>query len=200
MPFKGRLGVTAFGENPCLVLLDFDLQGRAFEFGMSLQQPVSGNPEANQLGVFFGYRRSRSDPDKRFRFLALRLDEASADGQGPRLVIGTQFVEDARGLQQEMCGALKPLPGAEGILPLPKLAPAAKGWRRLRVRANAQTVAVQVDDLKPVLLSLARVNQLHGWLEDGPIDPRGGVGIWARNGAGFFRDGFVITLADDFSP
>ena len=148
------------------------------------------SPWAHRLGVFFGWQHYPEDRDRPHHFFVIELDERPF---GPhkhgRLIIGTASYRPAKGSRQEQTNWFVPLPETKGVLPL---ADSGK-WHTLTVRVLDDMVRVTVDNVTTEF-ELAWLRKAHPRL--GPLDPRGALGVWAKDGVGWFRKATVTALLE----
>jgi serine/threonine protein kinase len=189
---QATLSAPAKAAMPTLVRLDDDPGHNWFEFSMQIKCLHVRFPRGkNETGVFFGWRHNPVEPALRYRFFAVQIDEREAE-EAPygRLIFGSWYLEDDR--EGRVADGIRPFPGKQGTAPLPAPASKQDGWRQLRIRALHDRVKVFVDKMMLIDVDTARIEQ-RGAI-GGKLDPRGALGIWAKNGAGFFRDASVFAL------
>jgi serine/threonine protein kinase len=192
-------GFLHFNSDPkerTLILIDNDVRMRWFDFSVDLQK-FGTDPAANQLGVFFGFRRNANEPERDLPFLTLELQEQAASGKEPsRLLVGWSYLGRPHGTSGEVVEWMKPLARGVGPLQLPKLSPRDRGWRTLQVRARDHQVVVTVhsSDVDATLkINMDDVGETyHGGRGD--LDPRGAIGVWVHKGVGYFRNASVKSL------
>jgi serine/threonine protein kinase len=181
------------GESCTLLALDNDPGRNWFEFSIKAQQVRRGKTDLlNDLGVFFGWHRNPHDPDQRYRFFVVALDDHPLGlDKRPKVIVGFAQVDVARGGQEDAIRWLHFLPGVRGPLLLPQ--GNAAGWRQLQVRAVDHIVTVAVDEQVVARFDVRAVKAALGARAEG-LDPRGALGIWARGGSGSFRDATVVAI------
>jgi serine/threonine protein kinase len=198
---KGYLTPMAYGLNlysppgpQTLVALDNDPERRWFEFSIDLKPVPRAGAGAGGLGVFFGWHRNRQDPERRYRFFVLQLQEAAGPAVPAELLIGSAYIDEARGAMGGHVEWLHPFPGGKGRLALPWKA--ARAWRRLHVRALDHKVTVTADESVSVEFDVKELNASPRLreLQGGPLDPRGALGVWASEGTGFFREAWIKAI------
>jgi serine/threonine protein kinase len=195
---KREMMLFSGGGSYTLLALDNDPQRRWFEFAVRLSQlPDPRSEKVNQLGLFFGYRRNSQDPSKKSPFFVLQLDERkSPDHPDGRLLAGSANpieAEGARGANDEW---LRALPGVPPVTPLP--ARPLQQWRQLRVRALDGRVTVTADSsVKPLLSFSTEEMRAANAVEAEGLDPRGALGLWVREGAGYVQEATIMALPSD---
>jgi serine/threonine protein kinase len=194
-----QMMLQAKPEDICtMVALDADPKRRWFEFAIELDQPdllaAKKSPWAHRLGIFFGWQHYPEDPDRAHHFFVIELDERPV---GPhkhgRLIIGTASYRPAKGSRQEQTNWFVPLPETKGVLPLSQ----SEVWHPLIVRVVDHKITVIVDGLRKTEFDLAWVKKQHA--QAGHLDPRGALGVWAKEGVGWFRKATVTALPSDNS-
>jgi serine/threonine protein kinase len=177
-----------------LLALDNDPQQRWFEFAIEMAQVREEGRNTREGGLFFGWRRNPEDPEKRYRFFVLRLQEPPKDVVGSgKLLLGSAYIDEERGARQELIEPFRPLPPEQREMTLPPVKP--DGWRRVQVRAVDHLVKVTVDNV--TLEFDVRAVQPIGGQGPNTLDARGALGIWARNGQATFREVFVTALPSE---
>jgi serine/threonine protein kinase len=183
------------GKGATLIALDNDPRRRWFQLTIELCQVMSPDPDKNQLGIFFGHRRSRDDPASRPRFFLVELDQHPAPGcPHGRVRLGTTRYLERQGTRAEIEEGLCPLPGDRGVLPLPK----PQDGHHLCVRAVDDRLTLTVDERPAhrVEIDLADLRQADP-LGAQDLDARGALGIWVRNGRGYFRKAQLTPLPSE---
>jgi serine/threonine protein kinase len=180
---------SPYTKTPTFLALDDDPQRRWFEFSIALMQLLDPqNTEKNQLGLFFGWTAAEADGFP--RVFALQLDEQAVPGYPHgRLTIGSTRIHSGKGSRGEMNEGVRAFHPVEGIVPLKK----SKSWHKLRVAAEPRQIKVVLDEDQVQLIdrSLAGCDP-----EIAALDPRGGLGIWAANGVGHFKEATITALPE----
>jgi serine/threonine protein kinase len=193
----GSLHFTSFDPTRrTLLVLDNDVRLRWFDFSIELQRFPEKDPAANQLGVFFGYRRSAKDPDRDYPFFAVEVQDAPPKAAAPgRLLVGWSYLQRRRGAQGEIAEWLQPLLKESKPTDLPKLDP-KRPWRTVRVKALDGRVRVTVSGQGTEAEYSFDVDAVKSADrgKHGDLDPRGALGIWVHKGVAYFRNASVKSL------
>jgi serine/threonine protein kinase len=175
-----------------LIALDNDPERRWFEFAIELCQVPGTRLADNELGIFFGYRRSRQDPASPPRFFVVQVDQSPAPGfPHGQVRIGSTRRLEPRGVQAEIDEGLRPIPGDRGVLALPQ--PGDGHHLCLRVLEDRITLTLDRRPAHRLELDLAELRRVDPEAGSG-LDPRGALGIWVRDGRGCFRQAWVTPL------
>jgi serine/threonine protein kinase len=192
----------ADGNKPSLLALD-DPGEENFEFSVEIRHWGVPKPDGNELGLFFGWREELPDPLDRPRFFAVRLDP-QPDEQRPngRLTIGSWRFEEPKGARAGMSeGNIRvlfgPKDGPRGIVALPAPKDKRVPYYRVWVRVVGKKITVGVEDEPPVDFDVDWMMNNDKWLRTYSLDPHGALGIWTRNGQGFFRNPTIMALPRD---
>ncbi len=205
-PKKPRLAVQNFScADPTILLLDYDARLNWYLFDVRIQPTPRKNiaaapPPRCESGLVFGYRRNARDPEKRYPFFVVKLEEAAA-GQGQsRLLVGACYAEEPRNGNAGNFVAFQAFPPPWGELPLPPLKPGQQD-RQFRILARDDEVKITVDTLPPLALDLPRLRAAcasqPNLIYPEHLDPRGGVGVWVYDGVGWFSEARVTPLASE---
>ena len=164
---------------------------QGFEFRAELKQADFSDPKANDLGLFFGFQDKSADALARHRFFVVQLDNRAVlkDTHG-RLKIGTALLEEGEGALFDF---FRPLHQGRGWIPL--AAPADESpWRTVTVRVQDQRISVTVDKQPTQEFDVAWMFHADRWLQPFSLSPQGMLGLWVRNGHGYFRNVTLMAL------
>jgi hypothetical protein len=195
MPTPQGLQLMVPPGSSCTVMALDDPGRRWFEFSVEVQVFRARTPDlVSHAGVFFGWRRGAGPPHDCF---LVQVEEPLRGQKGPgRLLVEVGHFSPARGALSEFTGHAPIHPPDASQAPLPQPRPDANGWRRVRVRALDHWVEVSVEG--QVLLRFdARKAQAGPGQPGAGLSPRGALGVWACNGAAFFREASVTLLASE---
>jgi hypothetical protein len=181
------------------LLLDYDTDQHWFVLDIDLQQPIGQFPanRANDIGVFFGYRRNREDTARFYPSFALQLKDNPDEDNQSRLLVGTVFFDEVQDGHRNFNRFFNPFPGDAGEIMLPPIDRLKPRWRHITVRAVDDQVTVTAGNARPLLLDWRRIWADSPNHEEGSIDPRGGVGIWMNAGEGYFADATLTPLPSE---
>jgi serine/threonine protein kinase len=186
-----------------LIALDDDPLQRWFEFSVEMAQFT--DPKSAQLtdgrtplmGVFFGWKKAPKADADRPPFFILELNEKPIIGNGQNhpnglTRLGTSVNTPQRGDLYGRFEHLRPVPpGRAGHFPLSQSGPGLV-WHKVRIKALGDILTVKVDELAPKTYKLSELKQADPAL--GELDPRGALGIWAKDGYGKFRNATITAL------
>jgi hypothetical protein len=185
------LCLTAFQEGtPTLLALDADPEQRWFEFQLELHPLSGGANGTNEAGLFFGWRDSPENPEAAYRFFVVEVVEMERNGvRGLEASVGTARLIRAKGNRAGDFNWYRAIRGPQAALPIRP----DNGWHKLTVRVVDGKISIGADGL------LANEFTMDWLRKTDPtaavdLDPRGALGIWARNGLGFFREAKVTAL------
>ncbi len=187
---------------PTLIALDY-VRDACFRFSAEVRQPITNDPNwpnnpvpsRNELGLFFGWPEKGSDPLARQRFFVVQLNEQPLrDWPRGRVIIGTGSLWKRQGAVGGGSEFIRGLPGPGALMPLPDRPGGPWHWHRLEVEVLNEEISVVVDDGPPGTFTVKGIKEATPRLKDQSLDPRGALGIWARNGRGYFRNVTVTAL------
>jgi hypothetical protein len=185
--------MTRPGSTYAFLALDRDPQRRWFDYSIDLKQMSRTQPDQHQLGIFFGWRPRPAGADGLVRCFLVQLDERPGKEKGfGQVRIGTIGLRQGSGHEGQYLDGFRPLPDGKDALPVVK----SGEWHHLRVRALDGEVAVTIDRALTVQFSMDWLrSKLPGIIP--PLDPCGDLGIWTREGIGFFRNATVAVLPSE---
>lgn len=194
IPGNGMVVVSPKDNKPTLIGLDHP--PASFEFAVELRQGDIAEKNANDLGVFFGWREA-ADPLALTRFFIVQLDErpVQKDAHG-RVNLGTSQLLAAKGARGAVTQLLAPLPQGRGMLALKQHAGGRGAWRRLAVRVEGGKIRVTVDDDRADEFEVGWLLRNDKRLKNVSLDPHGVLGVWVRNGQGSFRHATIMPLPE----
>jgi hypothetical protein len=173
-----------------LFALDDDPLKRPFEFKAEMSRPLGSKPDENRLGIFFGRRDAIALGDMPPAFFILELvDPSDIPDRQAHVRIGSIVLKDRVGDRTEF-ESDRPLPKGQAILPLQH----SGGWHSVKIRAHKKTILVSVDGDSVREINLAELKSLDPHPSTLTLDPGGALGVWSRNGVGFFREAYVASL------
>jgi hypothetical protein len=173
------------GEPFTLIALD-NPGTRGFEFAVQVQAVLPG---AKAYGLFFGYRPRSPDATPAAPFVLVRIEEQVAGSASPSLMtVEAALVRNNQSQHADMVWC-RPIPGLGGGTRLPPRG--NKGWRSLRIHANADGVTVAADEVSITLDMRKARFDLRG-RADG-LERLGVLGVWISGGAAFVRQATVAV-------
>jgi serine/threonine protein kinase len=190
---KEMVVYSPWDNNPTVIALDYLPRG-SFEFSIEIRQDETKPMNTNDLGVVFGWRTVAPDPQAIRRFFNVQIDERPGlNCSYGRVTIGTGQRTEREGARGAISQLLAPLPNGRGILALGK-PPNGPRWHKLVVAARQGKIRITVDGDLYEEFDVERLQDADSRLNNVSLDAGGAMGIWVRNGQGYFRNAFIKPL------
>jgi hypothetical protein len=107
------------------------------------------------------------------------------------LILGTAVIYRGSGGVGEASDWIRPLPEKRGFCPLGPLK-AANVWHRVQVHVLEDRITIHLDGEKRIQFDMDWLKKADP--ETRGIDPRGAVGVWTRDGKGWFKNATIMAL------
>jgi hypothetical protein len=171
--------------------LDDDPHKRWFVLEVLLHPEPAPRAVDYACGIFFGLRTGQTLDGSIPRFFVVELVPGSEDKmQEERLRIGTALIKDSKGAEGGIYDPFRHLIDKDPAVFYPL---DTRAWHKVRIACGPDRIQVRADDGPLCEFDFAQIRR--AWPNDPSInanlDPRGGMGLWVRNGKLFCKSATI---------